>query len=237
MKRYKVFDKGLISPFQNFQYEVKKQYICDNFDTNKNEECSNGFYATKIDGITYSWNSSSQKEIWLVEVGGEKVEINQYKMRYEKIKLIRKCTKKEIIEEAKKVEEKIGYKLSSVLYPKNPLKGKAKKVTKKDIENLKKWDSVKDSVWNSVRASVGDSVKDSVWASVRDSVWNSVGALISSLFLNIKEWKYIYHKKGENPFQPGIDLWNRGFIPSYDGQTWRLHSGKNAEIVYEENKK
>ena len=74
-----------------------------------------------------------------------------------------------------------------------------KKPTQKDIENLKKWDSVRasvwdsvrgsvwdsvwdsvgDSVWDSVRASVGDSVRDSVrdsvGDSVRDSVWDSVG--------------------------------------------------------------
>ncbi len=31
---------------------------------------------------------------------------------------------------------------------------------------------------------------------------------------------------------PAIDLWHRGFVPSFDGTTWRLHSGKNADIVY-----
>ena len=49
----------------------------------------------------------------------------------------------------------------------NPLTDiKAKKVTKKDIELLKEWDSVGDSVGDSVWASVGDSVR----ASVGDSV-------------------------------------------------------------------
>jgi hypothetical protein len=58
-------------------------------------------------------------------------------------------------------------------------------------------------------------------------------AYISSLFPNVKEWKYIDHEAGINPFQPCIDLWLSGFVPSFDGKTWRLHSGKNAEIVYE----
>jgi hypothetical protein len=133
----------------------------------------------------------------------------------------------------------------------NPLTGKPKKSTKKDIENLKKWasvwnsvwDSVRDSVWNSVGDSVRDSVWDSVWNSVRDSVWASVwnsvrdsvrdsvwtsvwasvGAYIASFF-NI-QYKF--------DIKPLNDLWNRGFVPSFDGTTWRLHSGKNAKIVYE----
>jgi len=75
------------------------------------------------------------------------------------------------------------------------------------------------------KASVGDSVWDSVWA----SVW----AYTSSLFPNIKKWKYIDHKEGYNPYQPCIDLWKRGFVPSYDGETWRLHAGEKAKIVYE----
>jgi hypothetical protein len=26
-------------------------------------------------------------------------------------------------------------------------------------------------------------------------------------------------------------------VPSYDGKTWRLHTGKNAKIVYEESER
>ena len=129
----------------------------------------------------------------------------------------------------------------------NPLLLKSKKVTKKDIENLKKWISVwnfvgnsvwisvGNSVWISVGNSVGisigisigDSVRDSVGISVWISVWisveDSVGAYISSFF-NIK---YDYDFSSLN------ELWNRGFVPSFDGTTWRLHSGKDAKIVYE----
>jgi len=85
----------------------------------------------------------------------------------------------------------------------NPLLLKPKKVTKKDIENLKKWNSV----WNSVGISVGTSV-----------------IVYISSFFNIK---YDYDCSSLNK------LWNRGFVPSFDGTTWRLHSGKNAKIVYE----
>ena len=116
--------------------------------------------------------------------------------------------------------------------PINPLNIRKHKPTKSDIELLKTWDSVWASVWDSVGALVGALVGASVWASVGAlvgaSVWTSVGASVwaytGSLF-NI--WGDTYK------FQPAVDLWKRGFIPSFDGKTWRLHSGKKAEIVYE----
>ena len=51
-----------------------------------------------------------------------------------------------------------------------------------------------------------------------------------------RKWKYIKYEVGKNPFQSYIDLWNRGFIFSFDGKTYRLHSGKDADIVYEKEK-
>ena len=95
------------------------------------------------------------------------------------------------------------------------------------------WDSVGDSVWASVRASVRDSVwasvrdsvwasvRDSVWASVRDSVWASVGAYCSSFF-NI-EYKY--------DFSSAIKLWEAGYVPTFDGEMWRLH-GYKGKILW-----
>ena len=68
------------------------------------------------------------------------------------------------------------------------------------------------------------------WASVRASVGASVGAYISSFF-HCSIWKHIKHKKGENPFQPGIDLWMQGLVPSFDGKVWRLHGGKKGEVL------
>ena len=57
------------------------------------------------------------------------------------------------------------------------------------------------------------------WASVWDSVW----AYISSFF----DIQYHYD------YSPAVKLWERGLVASYDGTTWRLHTGKNAKIVYE----
>jgi len=127
-----------------------------------------------------------------------------------------------------------------------------KKILKKHLSLLKKWDSVWASVWasawasawdsvwasvwdsvwasawasawDSVWDSVGDSVWDSVWVSVRDSVWAYVGYVFQPV---IKEWKEKY------PLQSVIDLWKMGLAPSYDGEKWRLHGGKKAEILWE----
>ena len=95
------------------------------------------------------------------------------------------------------------------------------------LELLKLWTSVRASVWTSVLASVRDSVWDSVqtsvWDSVWASVWDSLWAYISDFF-EIDDWKYIDHKPGENPFNPCIELWKQGIVPSHDGQKWRLHT-------------
>ena len=120
--------------------------------------------------------------------------------------------------EWKKIIYHFDYK--GVLKPINPLEIKMHTVSQTDKLNLKKWASV--------RVSVYDSVKYSVWASVGASVW----AYISGMFPDIKEWKYA-EKLGEHPYQPCIDLWKRGFVPSFDGKVWRLHSGKDAKIVFE----
>ena len=132
----------------------------------------------------------------------------------------------------------------------NPFEIDCKEVTQQDIDNLKEWARVRDSVgdsvwvgvrdsvgariidivwasvWHSVRASVRYSVRASVWDSVRDSVW----AYISSFFNLDGKWKGFENVKG-NPFQCCIDLWEKGLVPSYDGGVWRLHS-KNG-VVYE----
>jgi hypothetical protein len=95
-------------------------------------------------------------------------------------------------------------------------------ITEEQIQWLKVWASVWDSVGDSVWASVGDSVWDSVGDSVRASVGASVWAYISSFVAT----QYDYD------FTAYIKLWEAGLVPSFDGTTWRLHSGTAAKIVY-----
>ena len=223
-KMYKVLinkNGKLISPFQKYEYEVGKKYIVEDFDDNNNLDCSRGYYATEIEGLIYSFRNLSGYCVYECEVSGRKVEIDQFKRRYERLKLVREVPLEEIRLLALAEEEKVGYKLSEALFPIHPFKIKADPVTEKEIELLKKWASVWDSVWASI--------KDSVWA----SVWASVGAYISSLFPGIKKWKLSDHPEDENPFQSCIDLWHKGFVPNFDGKVWRLYAGEKAEVVWE----
>ncbi len=122
-----------------------------------------------------------------------------------------------------------------------------KKLNQTDKDNLKKWSSVWASVWSSVWASVRDSVgasvrdsvrasvwysvwysvSDSVWASVRDSVWYSVSDSVRAYIYSFFDIEYKYE------FSCCTELWEMGFVPSFDGKTWRLHQGEKAKIVYE----
>ena len=247
MKLYKVLNKDLTSPFQNFQFEIGKEYSCLDFDEDITKDCSRGYYATDLNGLIYSFNIN--KKVFECEVKGKRVEIDKYKRRYENITLKKEIFHIELKQLLKtdEINKKEGFNYIEAMFPINPLLIKSKKVTTKDIELLKVWDSVRASVRDSVRdsvrasvwASVGDSVRDSVRASVRDSVgdsvWDSVWAYISSLFPNIKQWKHAKHKEGINPYQSCVDLWKSGFIPSYDGKTWMLHSNTNAKIVFQES--
>jgi hypothetical protein len=270
MRLYKILKKvedEYYSPFQNHCYGtleqlLNKEFICEDFDSS-DKECSEGFYATDIQGLIYA-NLSNTKVVFEVEMSGENIKFSDYKWRWQKQTFVREISIEEIKELVRGESNKMDWNYYNMLFPKNPLEVKVVVMDKHklllqqwasvgasvgDSVRDSVWDSVGDSVWASVWASVGDSVRDSVWdsvwasvgdsvwASVRDSVWDSVGdsvrAYISSAFPNIKKWKYIDHKEGINPFQSGIDLWNENLIPSFDGKIRRLHSGPKADIVFE----
>jgi hypothetical protein len=137
------------------------------------------------------------------------------------------------------------------------------KVTDEHLQWLKEWDSVRSSVWDSIRDSVGDSIRDSVgdsvWDSIRDSVrssvWDSVwdslwASLRDSLWASLRDsvrsslrdsvWVYVstfFDIQYEPDFSSAVKLWEVGLVPSFDGKVWRLLTGKNAKIVYEERER
>ena len=142
----------------------------------------------------------------------------------------------------------------------NPLKlPKVSEPTNEQIGWLKEWTSVlasfRDSVWDSVGASVRDSVWDSVGASVRASVrasvlasfrdsvgasvWDSVGASVwDSVWDSVRDSVSAYASSFfaidfKHDFSSAVRLLESGLVPSFDGTIWRLHSGENADVVYE----
>ena len=126
----------------------------------------------------------------------------------------------------------------------NPLDlPKVEQVTDEQIGWLKDWNSVGASVRASVRDlvgysvgdsvgySVGDSVRDLIGASVGYSVWYSVGYSVGdSVWSYVSSFFAIDFKHG---FSSAVNLWNAGLVPSFDGTTWRLHSGERAAVVFE----
>jgi hypothetical protein len=173
--KYKVLNKDFTSPFQGFQYELYETYYCQDFDNDPNICCSQGFYATDIEGLIYSYNV--EKIIVECKCSGQYLEIDQFKQRYEYIKALRIVSPEEIkmIIRKEGLVDSLGYDIEKALFPFNPWSRERKRVTSKEKELLKIWASVRASVWDSVRDSVRASVGASVRASVWDSVWDSVG--------------------------------------------------------------
>lgn len=80
-----------------------------------------------------------------------------------------------------------------------------------------------DSIYNSSWADVWSGVNGNIWFGIMDkSVDDAVWAYRSSFFA-MKEWYGIKSNPYENPFQPAIDLWEKGLVPAFDGEKWRLY--------------
>ncbi|GFH40663.1 hypothetical protein [Pseudolactococcus insecticola] len=66
-----------------------------------------------------------------------------------------------------------------------------------------------------------------------DKVGSSVGEkeFLGIWFTNTTKWSTTNSSK--YPYEAIAKLWKKGFIPSFDGKTWRLSSGKKGKIVYQ----
>lgn len=246
-KLYKVLN-GLVSPYLSMEYEIGKKYHCSYFDNNVNASCARGFYATDIDGLPYAYRP--YLELYECEVWGKEVEYDQYKRRYENIKLIREVPKEEIEKLANDWESTVGFKLRESLFPVNPLEIEREFwLTKEEEGWIEDWirvagdiGSVRNSVWNEKEVySNGICAWDSVGCPVRtvlvntvedmkaknlvsDSVRDVAMAYISSLFY-ISKWD---GWEEQYPFESGIKLWRAGLVPSYDGYVWRVYVGNGV---------
>jgi len=240
VKMYKVLkvnsDGNVVSPFQGFNYrnvsEINgKEFICQDFNES-NEGCANGYYATEIEGLIYSLNSTKQNRVFEVEMSGKNVRLNEYKHRFEKQKIVRMLGVDEVKSLVKTQSDAMEWNLYNIAFPKNPLEVEAGEVTKDILKLLKECAVVRASIWTSVGTSVQASVGGRVRGRVEASVWDSVWGYIGANFPNIKKWNHINHEEGIYPFQCYVDLQEKGIVPSFDGIAWRLHTGIKAEIIY-----
>ena len=126
-----------------------------------------------------------------------------------------------------------------------------KKITKKHLDLLSAWVNawagMRINIWNKMGAMVGASTRNSIWNNVGISVWDRLGANMAesvedhivaytgSFFkFPSSTWKYTKKIKIKGyPFQSAVDLWMMGLVLSFDGQTWRLHGGKNGKVLWE----
>jgi hypothetical protein len=261
IQKYKVLTRDLQSPYQGFHYELGKWYEEPCIGDPGDSLCVRGFYAGDVESLLYRGVWHDGEEVFLCEVGGRQAGELPLKECWESLRVVRKLEKAKVQRAAREAHKRLGFCLEEALYPVNPSAVERGPVTAHEVELLKVWASmwdsvgasmwasvqnsvwdsvgysVRDLVWTSVRYSVGYSVRDLVWTSVRYSVGYSVRdsmwAYIGSLFSNVQAWKYLDHAPGVYPFQPAADLWRAGLVPSFDGTTWRLHTGEKAKIVWE----
>jgi hypothetical protein len=146
----------------------------------------------------------------------------------------------------------------------NPLTKKRRKPTQRTIDELHSWiavwsavggavwsavggavggtvwsavrDAVRDAVWDAVRDAVGDAVGGAVWDAVGGAVWGAVGGAVGGAVRGAVRGyvSSFFDVRYSFDFSSCVKLWNTGYVPSFDGKVWRLHSGPKMAIVYEE---
>ena len=132
----------------------------------------------------------------------------------------------------------------------NPLKMKRQKIgLKKALGLLKKWALVWDStggpfvdhvgygVYNTVHLSIADGIATYAMDTITDYCdtcgagysWQHVQFSVATF---VRAYKISFLKiKLKYDLSPAIKLWNAGFFPSYNGNTWRLH-GYNGKVLW-----
>lgn len=92
-------------------------------------------------------------------------------------------------------------------------------------------ESVRDAVWAYVGGLFPNTTR---WANAQSSQANDVEVMMAFLFSDPdpREWKYA-KEFGPDPWRPLLTLWYAGYVPSFDGAVWRLHTGPEAVVAWE----
>lgn len=98
------------------------------------------------------------------------------------------------------------------------------------------WNYVSETLWEDVMtdAPVNDIIMELTGKRAAGEKQESMlGALVGSVFTGIDEWKYYVGTSDEYPYQAAVDLLENGYIISFGGGVWRLHSAVDGSILYE----
>jgi hypothetical protein len=224
----------------NYRNNIGKIVVCP--DEGKPKLCSSTVIHASKDVNDCFIGTSIPCSVYRVE--GKPVVESTEKCGFKELKVLEELAPEDVFE----------WDYRTAVAPFDPFSKNRKRVTKKEIQLLRKWVKVWYSVGDSVVYSVGDSVRDYVGDSVLDSVsdyivysvgdsvgdyvgysvWDYVLAYTGWIFRDVvKKWRYIDHIKGEYPFQPAVDLWHRGLVARREGKVWRLHGGNDGRILWE----
>ena len=117
----------------------------------------------------------------------------------------------------------------------NPFKlTEVTEVTAEHIQWLHDIALVRDSIFDSIMTSI----ENWAFASVMDSVWASVMDLVRASYVSV--WAYassFFAIEYQHDYSSAVKLWEAGLVLSFDGEVWRLHTGMDAHVVYEESEK
>lgn len=133
----------------------------------------------------------------------------------------------------------------------NPLNMKKQKIgIKGALRLLRKWVIVRDSIEGIIMDHLWRSTLSSIYCCIADAIATSVMDLITDFFkahIKVYDWEHVQDSafnfvwayktsflqiKCNYDLSPAIKLWEAGYVPSYDGTTWRLH-GYNGQSLWE----
>lgn len=200
--------------------------------------CGHGIHCspTLLDAVSWQYGPSLYCVVEPINIIIE----DESKARCDAVRVIRWLSKWE-------QDGMAGFKLYEANRSVNPLLRKPRRLTDATKKQLiKEWiavyGAVSEAVYRTVDRAVYRAVDRAVdrafyravdgahGGAVNRTVDRAVEAYIGGLFPDITKWKYI---DGPDPWRPLLRLWYAGYVPTFDGETWRLHCGPKADVCFE----
>jgi hypothetical protein len=102
----------------------------------------------------------------------------------------------------------------------------------RELDWMAMWDVVQMLLWESMGGTVADYFYNSLGDSKKDSVINAVVASVYNFMIGYSTVLFPC-LPGLRKFHAAGHLWRGGYVATCDGETWRLYSGQDTEVVWE----